>query len=93
MRDLSEMRQEIDSIDEKIRLLFLKRMTIVNEIADYKMSQDMTVYDSSREKQVIEKNISKIEDPLFQEYYHEVLNTIMKVSKEYQKYLIVRSTL
>lgn len=93
MRDLSEMRQEIDNIDEQIRLLFIRRMSIVNEIADYKMSQDMTVYDSSREKQVIEKNISKIEDPLFQEYYHEVLNAIMKVSKDYQKYLIVRSTL
>jgi len=93
MRDLSEMRQEIDNIDEQIRLLFIRRMSIVYEIADYKMSQDMTVYDSSREKQVIEKNISKIEDPLFQEYYHEVLNAIMKVSKDYQKYLIVRSTL
>ncbi len=93
MADLKELRTEIDRIDEKIRLLFLKRMELVNDIAEFKMSQDMTVYDSTREAQVIEKNVSKIENPLYKEYYHEVLNTIMKVSKDYQKYLIIRSTI
>lgn len=93
MADLKELRTEIDKIDEKIRILFLKRMELVNDIAEYKMGLDMTVYDSTREAQVIEKNVSKIDHPLYKEYYHEVLNTIMKVSKDYQKYLILRSTL
>lgn len=91
--DIKLLRDQIDSIDQQMRELFIERMKIVKEIADYKMSQDKTVYDHNREIEVIEKNLSKIEDPMYQAYYKEVLNTLMQVSKEYQKQLILRSTL
>ncbi len=93
MTDLNILRDQIDEIDREMRDLFIKRMDIVKEIADYKMSQDLTVYDHSREEEVIRKNLMPIADSQYKVYYEEVLLTLMKVSKDYQKYLILRSTL
>jgi monofunctional chorismate mutase len=93
MKDLSSFRQEIDSIDDQIRQLFLTRMEIVGEVAKFKMNEGLTVYDHKREEDVISSNLSKITDDLFKNYYKEVLEQIMKVSKDYQKYLIIRSTI
>jgi len=93
MSELSAYREEIDTIDEQIRKLFLRRMEIVGEVASIKMMNDMTVYDHKREEEVINNNSGKIENDLFKEYYLQVLDSILKVSKEYQKYLIFRSTL
>ncbi|MGD9910195.1 MAG: chorismate mutase [Candidatus Izemoplasmatales bacterium] len=91
--DIKVLRDQIDQIDEQMANLFVKRMEIVKEVAEYKMSQDLTVYDHTRELEVIEKNLARIEDPIYKEYYLEVITNLMKVSKEYQKYLILRSTL
>ncbi|MDD3122988.1 MAG: chorismate mutase [Candidatus Izemoplasmatales bacterium] len=93
MKDLNSYRQEIDLIDDQIRQLFLTRMEIVGEVAKIKMNEELTVYDHKREEEIISSNLSKITDDLFKDYYKEVLEQIMKVSKDYQKYLIIRSTL
>ncbi|MBU1144366.1 MAG: chorismate mutase [Firmicutes bacterium] len=93
MDELKTFRNEIDLIDEQMQTLFLKRMEIVESIANFKMANDLTVYDHNREEEVIQKNLLKIENSEFFEYYEEVLRTILKVSKEYQKRLIIRSTL
>jgi len=90
---LKQYRSDIDAIDFQIKELFLKRMELVGFIANYKMEKDLSVYDASREMEVVLKNLENINHPEFKEYYKEVLETIMKVSKEYQKALIMRSTL
>ena len=92
MDELTSLRKQIDDTDQLIREAFLKRMQLVEQIALFKMSQDMQVYDASREQQVIERNLSKIEIDEFKEYYQQVLHAIMSVSKEYQKSIILRST-
>jgi monofunctional chorismate mutase len=92
MSDLLSYRNQIDEIDTQIRQLFIKRMNLVKEIAEYKMAHDIAVYDSSRELEVIAKNIESLEDKSYQPYYQSVIEEMMKVSKEYQKALILRST-
>lgn len=49
-----ELRREIDEIDRELMRLFEKRMQVSEEIAQYKFSRDIAVFDSSREKEVIE---------------------------------------
>lgn len=93
MNEFTAYRQEIDTIDEEIRKLFIRRMEIVGEVAKIKMMNDLSVYDHKREEEVIQINSEKIENELYKEYYLQVLDSILKVSKEYQKYLIFRSTL
>ena len=92
MSDLLSYRNQIDEIDTQIRQLFIKRMNLVKEIAEYKMAHDIAVYDSTRELEVIAKNIESLEEKTYQPYYQSVIEEMMKVSKEYQKALILRST-
>jgi monofunctional chorismate mutase len=92
MSDLLSYRNQIDEIDTQIRQLFIKRMQLVKEIAEYKMAHDIAVYDSTRELEVIARNIESLEEKTYQPYYQSVIEEIMKVSKEYQKALILRST-
>jgi len=93
MEELKQYREAIDVIDLEIRNLFIKRMQTVEKIANLKMENDMTVYDHSREDEIIKKNIEPLAESEYLEYYREVLDAILKVSKEYQKALILRSTL
>ena len=93
MEDLKKYRESIDLIDQQIRELFLERMITVEKIANLKMEKDMTVYDHARENEIINKNLSSLENSEFKDYYQEVLYTILKVSKEYQKAIIIRSTI
>jgi monofunctional chorismate mutase len=92
MSDITALRGQINEIDESIRQLFLKRMAIVADIVAYKMANDLPVYDASREAEVIARNLGAIKDEAFREYYQIVLETIMKVSKDFQKTMILRST-
>ena len=38
MRDLNEVRRDINAIDHEILTLFLKRMKCAEEVSDYKMA-------------------------------------------------------
>lgn len=92
MEELKNLRESIDSIDRQIQELFMERMVVVEKIANFKMENDMTVYDHTREDEIVRKNLDKLENSEYKDYYKEVLETILKVSKEYQKALIFRST-
>lgn len=48
MRDLLELRDEIDEIDRNLVALFEKRMTISEEVARYKIANGKKVFDKER---------------------------------------------
>ena len=50
MRDLSELRKEIDDIDKNIAELFERRMAVSEEVAEYKIQNAKPVLDRDREK-------------------------------------------
>lgn len=90
---IRKLRQEIDTIDTEIQALFLRRMSIVKEIASYKMANDIPVYDAAREAEIIEKRLAAIAHSPYSEYYRIVLDTLMRVSKEYQKTLVMQDAI
>ncbi|MCK7486966.1 MAG: chorismate mutase [Bacillus subtilis] len=92
MSDITALRGQINEIDASIRQLFLQRMEIVAAIVAYKMANDLPVYDASREAEIIARNLAEIPDETYKTYYKTVLETIMSVSKDYQKTMIMRST-
>jgi chorismate mutase/prephenate dehydratase len=93
MDQLQTFRDQIDAIDLQMQELFLKRMEIVATIAEYKMTRDLSVYDHTREEEVIRKNIERIKDSPYCSYYQHYLECILKESKDFQKAIVIRSIL
>lgn len=53
--DLKDIRAEIDEIDSELVKLLLKRMNCSEEVARYKAENNMPIFSSEREKQIIER--------------------------------------
>ena len=85
---LDDARSRINMIDQKMAELFEERMEAVADVAAYKLDHDMPIFDSAREKDVIERNLSYIKNEEIRPYYKEFLQNTMDVSKNYQKKLI-----
>ncbi|MBQ6395752.1 MAG: chorismate mutase [Atopobiaceae bacterium] len=59
MRDLNEIRKRIDEIDDGILSLFTERTEIADEVAEYKIANNLPVMDRARERSKIAKMIAK----------------------------------
>ena len=84
--ELLKVRSEIDSIDEELISLFIKRLECANKVAEIKKEYQLPVLNSTREQEIIEKVKSKSGD--LAEFTAEIFKDIMKVSKDYQNSLI-----
>ena len=82
---LEKQRAEIDAIDREIVALFERRMQIVVDVARIKKENGIAILDASREKEVIAKVQSYLKDAALKEELAEAYETLMKVSKDYQK--------
>lgn len=87
MDELKQARLSINEIDEEMAKLFEKRMNVASDIAKYKREHGLPITDAKREEELIEKNQTRVEDPVIREYYTQYLRSMFKVSKEYQKRL------
>ncbi len=85
MRDISEIRTEIDEIDEQLTSLFERRMTVSEEVAAYKRANGLPTLNSAREKEVIAKNIARLKNKEFAPYTEKLYTCLMDLSKDYQK--------
>ena len=50
MRDLGEIREDIDRIDEQIVSLYEKRMELTSGVAEYKIRTGKQIFDREREE-------------------------------------------
>ena len=91
MKDLLECRKEIDEIDSQLMELFEKRMHVVKDVVAYKIENNMEIFQSGREKEVIEKNVSRIHDEELKDYAQAFLLQMMNVSKLYQQTILDES--
>lgn len=85
MNELLKYRQEIDLIDIELKQLFLKRMSIIKKITDYKRENNIAITDITRETEMFHTLLMDINDDNNKKYYKEFLSNIIKISKEYQK--------
>ena len=82
---LEKQRTEIDAIDREIVALFERRMQVVVDVARIKKENGIAILDANREKEVITKVQSYLKDATLKEELAEAYETLMKVSKDYQK--------
>lgn len=82
---LEESRIKIDQIDEQITKLFEERMHAVEGVIEYKMQNNMPIFDASRENAIIQKNVNRLNDAKLESYFVDFYQHMMDVSKNYQK--------
>ena len=81
--ELSELRKEIDGVDEELVALFKKRMGLSAAVAEYKRANGMAVLDASRERALLSR-VSDMSGEEFEEYTRIIYSTILDVSRAYQ---------
>lgn len=84
MRDIKDIRKDIDDIDNGMKDLFLKRMSLSKEVSLYKKSKNIPIYDPIREKEIIDNKVSTIDDKILKSFYNEFIEKILDISKKYQ---------
>lgn len=85
--DLSELRQQIDEIDNQIVVLYEKRMDVCSQVADYKIATGKKVFDKTREVQKIQNVKSKVKNEFNKTGVEELFEQLMSMSRklQYQK--------
>ncbi|MFQ5891240.1 MAG: chorismate mutase [Candidatus Methanofastidiosia archaeon] len=76
---MKELRERIDEIDIRILRLLEERMTVVDEIAEIKKSNNLEIEDREREEEIVKNKKSRI---LKKEEIEKIFNKIIEVSKE-----------
>lgn len=90
MADLSDIREQIDEVDKEIVRLFENRMSLCEEVAEYKISTGKQVLDTGREKEKLDKvkNIAEKEENRHD--VGELFKQIMAMSRKLQYKLMVK---
>lgn len=81
--NLSSLRNQIDEIDSKILELFLKRINVCREIAEFKKTNNIPIENLSRENEILE-NIKGLSGEDFT-YSEELFKKIFSICKDVQK--------
>lgn len=89
MKDLTEIRKEIDDIDSRIIKLYEKRMQLTTEVAEYKISNGKAVLDKKREQEKLERAEMQVEDEKNRYGVRELFEQIMAMSRKRQYQLLV----
>lgn len=85
MRNLSELRMEIDALDKNLVEILEKRFKVVKEVGDYKKQNNLPIFDEQREKEVIESKRELLSNEEDFKYYKKIFQLIMDISKDMEK--------
>lgn len=88
MRDLAEIRKEIDGIDEQIVSLYEKRMELTSRVAEYKIQTGKPVFDKEREKSKLESLGKLASSEENKDGIQELFDQIMAMSRKKQYRLL-----
>jgi len=88
MTELDKARQIINEVDSELTTLFEKRMDAVKLVAEYKKQRGLPIENLQREEEVINRNVSKIENEEYKPYFTSFLKYNMELSKNYQHRLL-----
>ncbi len=84
MRDLTELRREIDGIDRELTELFLRRMAACREVGEYKREHGLPVLDPAREREVLNARAALAGGGAMGGAVRELFETVMGESRALQ---------
>ncbi len=80
MNQLENLRKEIDEIDKELLDLFLKRMSCIHKVADYKRANNIPILDKNREQEILDRVTSRVE-PKEKEFVKNFFSCMMEISR------------
>ncbi|QUC04936.1 chorismate mutase [Atopobium sp. oral taxon 416] len=84
MRDLPEVRKDLDSIDSQMIDLFLQRMKLADEVADYKAKNHLPILDREREREKLARVANSV--PMEFRNYAQVLEGLLMEAARAREY-------
>ena len=81
--DLMKLREQINEIDAQMLDLFLRRMQVSSNVAEYKRKNGLPVLDAARERELL-ANIARQAGEDLDEYAVVLYSTILSLSRSYQ---------
>ncbi len=81
--DLSELRTEIDKIDDELVKLFVQRMEVAAQISDYKKEKKMPIFQPARERAKLQ-DVAKKAGTDMENYTRVLYSMLFELSRSYQ---------
>ncbi len=81
--ELKDLRTQIDNIDQSLVELFVKRMNLSAQVADYKKEHNMLIYVPSREREILQEVATKA-GPEMANYTRVLYSMLFELSRSYQ---------
>ena len=81
--DLSELRTQIDAIDEELVKLFCARMAVSAKVADYKKANNLPIHHPGREREILQE-VAKRAGPEMESYARGLYSMLFELSRSYQ---------
>ena len=81
--DLSEIRKDIDKIDEELVRLFCDRMELSANVADYKKANNLPIFVPGRERAILQ-NVAEMAGPEMENYTRVLYSMLFELSRSYQ---------
>ena len=83
--DIKKLREQIDTIDSQILKLYEERMDVVRSIGEYKIANNLPVYDAAREDAKLDEVFASVKNKKYADGAAQLFITLMQASKEYQE--------
>lgn len=84
MKDLFEIREQINNIDDQIIALWKERMALSLQVSEYKKEHKLPILDEQREKELLDR-ISNLAGEELGDYSRDLYEKIMSISRLYQE--------
>ena len=84
MRELNEIRADIDQVDRQLVELYEKRMNLTEQVAEYKISAGKKVFDKEREQQKLNSVTELVTDSNLKRGGKELFEQLMSRSRKRQ---------
>ena len=88
MKDLLDIRKDIDKIDEQIVKLYEERMKLTSDVAEYKINTGKQIFDKEREESKLATLQKKAESDFTRHGIRELFEQIMAMSRKLQYQLL-----
>ncbi len=87
MKEIEQYRDQINNIDNELVSLFKERMELAGRIAAYKRDNNLPIYDSARERELLNR-VSDLAGEELERYTRILFSMLMDISRSYQHKLL-----
>ena len=85
-KELSNLRNQINKLDEKLFSMIFKRMNIAQKIGEIKVQHNMEITNSDREDELIKHILGLPDNSLDQDEIESIYKLFFSISKKRQDY-------